>query len=122
MPSRDLNFGSALQLAPGRAAEGQDREALHRHAGGLAALGLAADLHDDALAFVELLVARHHLAVRQEGGAVAPDIDQRRTERREQPHDAAEMDASRFAAVAALDVELDGHTLFKQRRAPLARA
>src|SRR5215470_13910969 len=119
MPSRDFSFRSALHLAPGRAAEGQGRETPHRHAGGFAALGLAADLHDDALAFMELLAARHHLAVRQEGGPFAPDIDQRRTERREQPHDAAEMNAPRFAAVAALYVEFHRHSLFEQRRAPL---
>ena len=95
---------------------------LHRYAGGLAALRLAADPHDDALAFVELLVARHHLTMGQKGGTLASYIDERRTERRKQPHDAAEINASRFAPVAALDIEFDGHAFFKQRCAPFARS
>ena len=79
-------------------------------------------MHDYALAFVQPLAARENLALRQEGGPVAADIDERRPERRQEPHNSAEMNAPGFTAVAALDVEFDGHTRFEQRRAPLARA
>jgi hypothetical protein len=85
-------------------------------------LGLTADLHDDALAFVQPFIAWENLALRQEGGPVAANIDERRTDRRQEPHDSAQMNAPSFTAVAALDMEFNGHTLFEQRRAPLARA
>jgi hypothetical protein len=102
--------------------EGWGGGTLHRHPRRFACLSLAADSHDDALAFVQLPAAREDLALRQEGGPAAADIDKRRVERRQKPHDAAEMDAAGFATVAALDVELDRHALFEQRRAPLAGA
>jgi hypothetical protein len=92
----------------------------HGHPSGFAGLGLAADLHDDALAFVEPPAARENFALREEGGPVAADINERRAERRQEPDDSAEMNAAGFTAVAALDVELDGHTRFEQRRTPLA--
>ena len=79
-------------------------------------------MHDCALAFVQPLAARENLAVRQEGGPVATDIDERRAERRQQSRDPAEMNAAGFTALATLDVEFDGHALFEQRGAPLARA
>ena len=91
------------------------------HSSGFATLGLAADLHEHPLAFVQPLAGWENLGVRQEGGPVAADIDERRTERRQQPHDAAEMNAAGLTAVAALDEELDGNDLFEQRRLPLAR-
>jgi hypothetical protein len=94
----------------------------HCHPCGFAGLSLAADLHDYALALVQPLAARKNFAVRQERGPVAADIDEHRAERRQKPRDPAEMNAAGFTAVAALDVEFDGHTLFEQRRAPLARA
>ncbi|HMD62819.1 MAG TPA: hypothetical protein VKF83_02445 [Stellaceae bacterium] len=94
----------------------------HRHPCGFAALGLAADLHDDALAFVQPLAARENLGMRQEGGPVVADIDEHRTERRQEPHDAAEMNAAGLAAVAAFDEKLEGNALFEQRSPPLARA
>jgi len=94
----------------------------HRQPRCFAGLGLAADLHDDALAFVQPPAARENLALRQEGGPVAANIDECRPERRQKPCDSAEMNAPGFAAVATLDVELDGNALFEQRRAPLARA
>jgi hypothetical protein len=94
----------------------------HRHPCSFAALGFAADLHDNALAFVQPLAARENLGVRQKGGPVVANIDERRAERRQKPHHSAEMNAAGFAAVAALDVEFDGHALFEQRRAPLARS
>jgi hypothetical protein len=58
----------------------------------------------------------------QEGGPVAADIDKHRAERRHQLAHPAQMDAPGFTAVAALDVQFDGHILFEQHRAPLARA
>ena len=79
-------------------------------------------MHDYALALVQPLAAGENLALGQEGGPVAADIDERRAERRQEPHDSAEMSAAGFTAVAALDEELDGHALFEQRRAPLAGA
>ena len=94
----------------------------HRQPRCFAGLGLAADLHDYALAFVQPPTARENLALRQEGGPVAANIDECRPERRQKPCDSAEMSAAGFTAVAAFDVQFDGHTLFEQRRAPLARA
>jgi hypothetical protein len=94
----------------------------HGHPCGFPGLGLAANLHDYALALVQPLAAGDNLALGQEGGPVAADIDERRPERRQEPHDPAEMQAACFTAVAALDEEFDGHARFEQRRAPLARA
>ena len=84
----------------------------HRHSCGFAALGFAADLHDDALAFVEPPATRDHFALREEGVPLVANVDERRPERRQEPHDSAEMNAAGFAAVAALDEELDGNALF----------
>jgi len=53
-----------------------------RHPRGFTALGLAANLHHDALTLVQSPTARDNLAMRQEGGPVAADIDERRAERR----------------------------------------
>jgi hypothetical protein len=85
-------------------------------------VGLAANLHDDALAFVQPPAAWENLALRQEGGPCAADVDERRTERRQKPRHSAEVNAAGFTAVATLDVELNGNALFEQRRAPLTRA
>jgi hypothetical protein len=85
----------------------------HRHPCGFAGLGLAADLHDDALAFVQPFIAWENLALRQEGGAAATDVDERRAERRHQLAHPAQMNAPGFTAVAALDIEFNGHTLFE---------
>ena len=93
-----------------------------RHPCGFAGLGLAAYLHDDALAFVQPPAARENLAVRQEGGPAAADVDERRAERRQEPRDSTEMNAPGLTAVAAFDEELDGNARFEERRAPLARA
>jgi hypothetical protein len=101
--------------------EGWGGETLHRYPRRFACLSFATDSHDDPLAFVQPPAARD-LTLRQEGGPAAADIDKRRVERRQKPHDAAEMDAAGFAAVAALDVKLGRHALFEQRRAPLAGA
>jgi hypothetical protein len=79
-------------------------------------------LHDDALALVQPLAAREDIALRQEGGPVAADINERGAERWQEPRDSAEVNAPGFGAIAPLDVELDGNSLFEQRRAPLARA
>jgi hypothetical protein len=110
--------GAAEDQFDERAAQGCG----HGHPRCFAGLGLAADLHDDALAFVRPPTARENLAVRQEGGPVAADIYERRAECGQEPRDSAEMNAAGFAAVAALDEELDGYALFEQRRAPLAGA
>ena len=93
-----------------------------RHPCGFAGLGLAANLHDDALAFVKPPAARENLVLRQEGGPAAADVDERRPERRQEPRDSTEMNAPGLTAVAAFDEELDGNARFEQRRAPLARA
>jgi hypothetical protein len=53
-----------------------------RHPCGFAGLGLAANLHDNALAFVQPPAARENLALRQEGGPAAANVDERRPERR----------------------------------------
>ena len=87
---------------------------------GLAALGFAADLNHQALPLMQRLMARHNLALWQEGQPIAADIDQRRSERRHKTAHPAEMDAASFAAVAALDKEFDGYPVFEQRRAPFA--
>jgi hypothetical protein len=71
---------------------------------------------------VQPSIARENLALRQEGGPVAADIDECRAERRHQLAHPAQMNAPSFTAVAALDIELNGHSHFEQRRAPLARA
>jgi hypothetical protein len=92
-----------------------------RHPCGFAGLGLAANLHDDALAFVQPPAARENLVLRQEGGPAAADVDERRPERRQEPRDSTEMNAPGLTAVAAFDEELDGNARFEQRRAPLAR-
>jgi hypothetical protein len=94
----------------------------HHYPRGFAGLGLTADLHDDALAFVQPFIAWENLALRQEGGPIAANIDERRAERRHQLAHPAQMNAPSFTAVAALDIKFNGHTLFEQRRAPLARA
>jgi hypothetical protein len=93
----------------------------HRQTGGFAALRLAADLDDDALALVELLTARDHSVLRQEGGPIPANIDERRAEWRHDPQHAANMDAPSFVIVAARDKELDRYAILEQRRAPLAR-
>jgi hypothetical protein len=93
-----------------------------RHPRGFAGLGLAANLHDDALAFVQPPAARQNLALRQEGGPAAADVDEGRPERRQEPRDSTEINAPGLTAVAAFDEELDRNARFEQRRAPLARA
>jgi hypothetical protein len=94
----------------------------HRNPCGFASAGLAADLHDEALAFVRPPAAWENLALRQEGGPFAADVDKRCTERRQKPRHSAEVNAAGFAAVATLDVQLNRNSLFEQHRAPLTRA
>ncbi len=86
----------------------------------LAALRFAADLHDDPLALVEPPAARDDFALRQKGRPVAADIDQRRTQRRQQAPHAAEMDAAGLETLPALDPDLDGDAVFNERRPPFA--
>ena len=74
------------------------------------------------LVYAALPAARHGLRARQESRPIAPDIDERRPERRHHPANPAEVDAAGLAAVAALDKQLDGKAVFEQRRTPLARA
>jgi hypothetical protein len=94
----------------------------HGYARSFAALSFAADLHNNPLAFMEPLAARHHLALRQKSRALSSYIDKRRAQRRHQPAHSAEIDAPGLATVASLDIEFDGDTRFEQRCAPLARA
>ena len=68
---------------------------------------LSANLDDDALAFVELPAAGEDLPCRQEGRTVVSDIDEHRTERREQPAHAAEVNAACFPPIPALDEQFD---------------
>ncbi len=93
----------------------------HGQPRGLAALRLAADLHDDAPAFVEPPAARRDFALRQKGRAILADVDERRAERRQQAAHPAEMDAAGLGAVAALDIERGRGPVLEERRAPLAR-
>ena len=88
----------------------------------LAALRLAANLDDDALAFVELPAAGEDLPCGQEGRTVVSDIDEHRTERREQPAHAAEVDAACFPPIPALDEQFDRNAVVEQRSAPLTGA
>jgi hypothetical protein len=94
----------------------------HGYARRFAALSFAADLHNNPLAFMEPLAARHHLALRQKSRALSSYIDKRRAQRRHQPAHSAEINAPGLATVASLDIEFDGDTRFEQRCAPLARA
>ena len=87
---------------------------------GLAALRFAADLHDDALAFVEPTEARKNLALRQKRRALAANLDKGGAERRQQAHDAAKMNAASLGAVAAFDAQLDRRAVFDECRAPFA--
>jgi hypothetical protein len=93
-----------------------------RHLGRLAALHLAANLDDNALAFIKLPAAREDLPLGQEGWPVAADIDEHCAERRQQPSHAAKMYAAHLVAIAPLDKELDRDAVLEQRGAPLAWA
>ena len=111
-PPREL-LATVLDLTAARRRRRRWREA---------SLGLAANLHDYLLAFVQSPAARHRLALGQKGRPVHPDIDERGAERRQQPQHAAEMNTAGLGPVAAFDIKLDGHAGLEQRRAPLAGA
>ena len=103
-----------------------DVAASQRHTGRqscwLAALGLAANLHDHAFTLVEPAAAWKNFARGQKGWPVAPDVYERRAERRHKPPHSPEMDAARLAAIAAFDIKLDRNAVLEQRGAPIARS
>ena len=83
------------------------------HARGLSALSFAADLHNDTLALVKRPTARHGLAPGQKSWPLLSDIDERRSERRHHLGDPTEVNAPGFAAIAALDKQLDRNPVFE---------
>ena len=100
--------------------------AAQRHTGRqprcLAALRLAADLHDYAFALVEPAAARKNVARGQKGRPVAPDVDECGAQRRHEPPHSPQMDATGLTAITAFDIELDRNAVFEQRGAPIARS
>ena len=100
--------------------------ATQRHTGRqpcwLAALGLTAYLDNHAFTLVEPAAARKNLARGQKGRPIAPDVYERRAQRRHEPPHSPEMDASHLAAIAPFDIELDRNAVLEQRGAPVARS
>src|ERR1051325_5340588 len=79
----------------------------------------APQLHSDSRALIR---AGFALAQWQEAGPLRADIDQRRVQRRQQTHYPPDKNAAGRRRVAALDIKLDGRTVFDPGGAPLAGA
>ena len=113
--------GSIEDIAPALSRSSQRRWSFHRHPGCLAALGLAANLHDNPLALVEQLATRRKFTLWQKDRPVCADIDERRAERGHKLAHPAKVNASGLGAVTALDVKFDGRSRIEHDCAPLAQ-